>query len=90
MLVGIGLIGTLTATVASIFVKEHTDASATAVAKSHGELTEKITLIDNMVHDIERRLGASTSDTSAIEATSEAELDADTTGDADDDAQIET
>ena len=35
MLVGIGLIGVLTATVASLFIKEHTDANRQVYQKGH-------------------------------------------------------
>ncbi|MFZ0667431.1 MAG: ion channel, partial [Acidimicrobiales bacterium] len=38
MLVGIGLIGTLTATVASLFIKEHADANKEELKQSHADL----------------------------------------------------
>ena len=38
MLLGIGLIGVLTATVASVFVKEHTDANKEEYRKGHEDL----------------------------------------------------
>jgi voltage-gated potassium channel len=71
MLVGIGLIGTLTATVASVFVKEHTDDARDAVARGHADLTEQIALIGDMVKDIERRLGATAAEEAALEADAE-------------------
>lgn len=74
MLVGIGLIGTLTATVASVFVKEHTDATKAEMRSGHDDLTEQITLISNQLLDIERRLGATPSELATIEQTTEAEV----------------
>ena len=41
MLVGIGLIGVLTATVASVFMKEHTDANREVFQKGHADLGEQ-------------------------------------------------
>lgn len=71
MLVGIGLIGTLTATVASIFVKEHTDASTAEVKKGHADLTLQIALISDTLADIERRLGATDADEQRLVAEAE-------------------
>ncbi len=58
MLVGIGLIGVLTATVASVFVKEHTDASREEYRKGHADLGQQLSVISDRLADVERRLGA--------------------------------
>ena len=47
MLVGIGLIGTLTATVASFFVAEHTDANKDLLQASHEDLGARLDEIDS-------------------------------------------
>lgn len=73
MLVGIGLIGTLTATVASVFVKEHTDDTRAAVAKGHEDLRVQIDLIRDSLRDIELRLGATATDEDALVAEAETE-----------------
>ena len=59
MLVGIGLIGVLTATVASVFIKEHTDANKEELQKSHADLGQQLSVISDRLADVERRLGAS-------------------------------
>lgn len=68
MLVGIGLIGVLTATVASVFIKEHTDANKAELKKSHADLGQQLAVISDRLADVERRLGASPVDVAAIEA----------------------
>jgi voltage-gated potassium channel len=68
MLVGIGLIGVLTATVASVFVKEHTDANKEEYKRGHADLSGQIALISARLSDIEHRLGASASDLAAVDA----------------------
>ena len=73
MLVGIGLIGVLTATVASVFIKEHTDASKEEFKKGHADLGQQLTLIGNRLADVERRLGATETDVAAVDAAAEAE-----------------
>ncbi len=76
MLVGIGLIGVLTATVASVFIKEHTDANKEEFKKGHVELGQQLAVISDRLADVERRLGATASDVAAIDATADAEADA--------------
>ena len=58
MLVGIGLIGVLTATVASVFIKEHTDANKEEFRKGHRDLGQQLSVISDRLADVERRLGA--------------------------------
>ena len=55
MLVGIGLIGVLTATVASVFIKEHTDANKEELKKSHADLGQQLSVISDRLADVERR-----------------------------------
>ncbi len=73
MLVGIGLIGVLTATVASVFIKEHTDANKEEFKKGHADLGQLLLVISNRLADVERRLGASQTDIAAVDATADAE-----------------
>jgi voltage-gated potassium channel len=68
MLVGIGLIGVLTATVASVFIKEHTDANKIEMKKSHESIGHQLARIGERLADVERRLGASDTDVAAIDA----------------------
>lgn len=68
MLVGIGLIGVLTATVASVFVKEHTDANKDEFKKGHADLSSQISLISDRLADVERRLGATPGELAAVDA----------------------
>src|SRR5208337_1802276 len=42
MLVGIGLIGVLTATVASVFIKEHTDANKETIKQGHADMGQQL------------------------------------------------
>jgi voltage-gated potassium channel len=73
MLVGIGLIGVLTATVASVFIKEHTDANKAELQKSHANLGEQLAVISDRLADVERRLGATPAEMAAIDASADAE-----------------
>jgi voltage-gated potassium channel len=68
MLVGIGLIGTLTATVASVFIKEHTDANRQEFKQGHEDLGQQLSLISDRLADVERRLGASPEELAAIDS----------------------
>jgi voltage-gated potassium channel len=73
MLVGIGLIGVLTATVASVFVKEHTDANKEVFKKGHEELGQQLSVISDRLADVERRLGATAADMASVDAAADAE-----------------
>jgi voltage-gated potassium channel len=77
MLVGIGLIGTLTATVASVFVKEHTDANREEYKKGHADLGQRLSVISDRLGDVERRLGATPADIAAVDKAADAEAAAD-------------
>lgn len=67
MLVGIGLIGVLTATVASVFIKEHTDATKEEFKKGHADLGQQLALICDRLADIDRRLGATPAEMAAVD-----------------------
>jgi voltage-gated potassium channel len=56
MLVGIGLIGVLTATVASFFVAEHTDANKDLLKASHEDLGARLDEIDSRLARMEAAL----------------------------------
>ncbi len=56
MLVGIGLIGTLTATVASFFVQEHTDANKAQLQAAHEDLGARLSDLDARLARIETAL----------------------------------
>jgi voltage-gated potassium channel len=73
MLVGIGLIGVLTATVASLFIKEHTDANKEEFRKGHADLGQQLSVISDRLADVERRLGATSSEVAAVDAAADAE-----------------
>lgn len=73
MLVGIGLIGVLTATVASVFIKEHTDANKQEFRKGHADLGQRLSVISDRLADVERRLGATPADIAALDAVADAE-----------------
>jgi voltage-gated potassium channel len=73
MLVGIGLIGVLTATVASVFVKEHTDANKEEFKKGHADLGQQLSVISDRLADVERRLGATPAEVATVDATADAE-----------------
>ena len=77
MLVGIGLIGVLTATVASVFVKEHTDANKEEFRKGHADLGQRLSEISDRLADVERRLGATSLEVAAVDAAADAEAVAD-------------
>jgi voltage-gated potassium channel len=68
MLVGIGLIGVLTATVASVFIKEHTDANKEEFKKGHADLGQQLSVISERLADVERRLGATPDEMAAVDA----------------------
>jgi voltage-gated potassium channel len=76
MLVGIGLIGVLTATVASVFIKEHTDANKEEFKKGHADLGQQLSVIGDRLADVERRLGATPADLAAVDAVADAEASA--------------
>lgn len=67
MLVGIGLIGVLTATVASVFIKEHTDSNKEALKASHADLSSQVSVIGDRLADIERRLGATPAELAVVD-----------------------
>jgi voltage-gated potassium channel len=73
MLVGIGLIGVLTATVASVFIKEHTDANKEEFRKGHADLGQQLSEISDRLADVERRLGATATEVAAVDARADAE-----------------
>jgi voltage-gated potassium channel len=73
MLVGIGLIGVLTATVASVFIKEHTDANKEEFKKGHADLGQQLSVISDRLADVERRLGATPDEMAAVDATADAD-----------------
>jgi voltage-gated potassium channel len=73
MLVGIGLIGVLTATVASVFIKEHTDATKEEFKKGHADLGQQLSVISDRLADVERRLGASAAEVATVDARANAE-----------------
>jgi voltage-gated potassium channel len=73
MLVGIGLIGVLTATVASVFIKEHTDSTKEEFKKGHADLGQQLSVISDRLADVERRLGATPAEMAAVDATADAE-----------------
>jgi voltage-gated potassium channel len=73
MLVGIGLIGVLTATVASVFVAEHTDKNREVYREGHRDLGQQLAVIASRLADVERRLGATDDDIAATDATGDAD-----------------
>jgi voltage-gated potassium channel len=77
MLIGIGLIGVLTATVASVFIKEHTDANRQEYRRGHADLGQRLSVISDRLGDVERRLGATPADIAAVDAAANAEAAAD-------------
>ena len=76
MLVGIGLIGVLTATVASVFVKEHTDANKEEIKRGHATMGYQLSVLSLRLADVERRLGASPDDVAAVDAAADAQAEA--------------
>jgi voltage-gated potassium channel len=73
MLLGISLIGVLTATIASVFVKEHTDANKEEYKRGHADLGQQLSVISERLADVERRLGATPADVAAVDAAANAE-----------------
>jgi voltage-gated potassium channel len=73
MLIGIGLIGVLTATVASVFVKEHTDSNKEVYRKGHADLAQQLAVITERLADVEHRLGATDADLAATDSRADAE-----------------
>jgi voltage-gated potassium channel len=73
MQVGIGLIGVLTATVASLFIREHTDANKQEFQKGHADLGQRLSVISDRLADVERRLGATPADIAAVDAAADTE-----------------
>jgi voltage-gated potassium channel len=57
MMVGIGLIGVLTATVASFFMQEHTDANKAQLQAAHQDLGAQLTAIDGRLARLEATAG---------------------------------
>lgn len=88
MLVGIGLIGVLTATVASVFIKEHTDANRQVYQKGHADLGQRLSVISDRLADVERRLGATPAEIAAVDAAADAEAAANGPIDPDKEASI--
>jgi voltage-gated potassium channel len=84
MLIGIGLIGVLTATVASFFVQEHTDANKAQLQAAHEDLGTRLSDLDARLARIELALVAAaaspptTPTTSATSATSATPITPDT------------
>jgi voltage-gated potassium channel len=72
MMVGIGLIGTLTATVASIFVKDHTDEVVAKATEHHVTLAAMLEELKTRLGDVERRLGATDEDITALDQQADA------------------
>jgi voltage-gated potassium channel len=62
MLVGIGLIGVLTATVASFFVQEHTDANKEQLQASHAAIGDQLGVLTDRLANLEGLLGAPAGD----------------------------
>ena len=73
MLIGIGLIGVLTATVASLFMKEHTDANKEVYQRGHADLGQRLSVISGRLADVERRLGATPDEVAAVDAQADAD-----------------
>ena len=76
MLVGIGLIGVLTATVASVFIKEHTDANKEEIKKGHADIGQQLSVISERLADVERRLGATPAQVAVVDAAAQADATA--------------
>jgi voltage-gated potassium channel len=62
MLIGIGLIGVLTATVASVFIQEKTEANHAEIKQGHADLGQQLSLISDRLAEVEQRLGATPDD----------------------------
>ena len=76
MMIGIGLIGTLTATVASAFVRNHAESVAKDIAERaqthHVALKNLLEGMHVRLGDVERRLGASDDELSALDRQADA------------------
>ncbi len=68
----------LTATVASVFIKEHTDDNNEEFKKGHADLNEQLSVMGGRLTDVERQLGATPDD--RAEAGTAAEPETATTG----------
>ncbi|MGO9965160.1 MAG: potassium channel family protein [Acidimicrobiales bacterium] len=77
MLVGIGLIGVLTATVASVFIKEHTDANKETIKQGHADMGRQLAEIRDRLADVEMRLGATPADVAAVDAVADGDSEPD-------------
>jgi hypothetical protein len=73
----------LTATVASVFMKEHTDAAKEEYKKGHADLGQQLSVIASRIADIEGRLGATPAEVAAIDAKATADDASDGTADPD-------
>ncbi|HEY2575211.1 MAG TPA: potassium channel family protein [Streptosporangiaceae bacterium] len=73
MLVGIGLIGVLTATVASVFMKEHTDDNKEVYKQGHADINQQLAVISERLADVERRLGATPAELAAVDTSADTE-----------------
>jgi voltage-gated potassium channel len=69
MMVGIGLIGTLTATVASFFMQEHTDENKAQLKAAHEDLGGQLSDIDARLARIEAAMGTTPAPAAAQPAT---------------------
>ena len=58
----------LTATVASVFMKEHTDSAREEYRKGHQDLGQQLAVIGERLGDVERRLGATQGELGAVDA----------------------
>ena len=58
MLVGIGLIGVLTATVASFFVQEHTDENKEQLQQAHASISDQLSALTDRLVRLENLLAA--------------------------------
>jgi hypothetical protein len=65
MFVGIGLIGILTATVASFFMQEHTDANKEQLKAAHADLGGQLAAIDDRLARLEAAAGTGPPPTTA-------------------------
>jgi hypothetical protein len=56
-----------------VFIKEHTDANKEEIKKGHADLGQQLSVISGRLADVERRLGATPAEMSAVEAEADAE-----------------
>ena len=66
----------LTATVASVFIKEHTDANKETFKRGHADLGQQLAEIRDRLADVEMRLGATPADVAAVDAVADGEAEA--------------